>query len=287
MSKDRNDLGKDGVGLDDMVNAAESRAPIALEDAAAQESADKAILKSFKVLVESVSIAQDTQESVNIIADWSTQANMVALQAARFRHKDAVFQGLTRMKGARGLATVLKDFAHELRTAAPEVIPNDISRLTKIKGLRDPAGYRVMEDGVYLDGEAQERIAPAPLIIRAIAYETGTPVVRLQLAWKKHGRWHKHSLERHKALDARSLISMARYGCPVDSTTAANVVRFLARFEATNLSAIPAIQVATTMGWTKRDFLWGAKCLGLSGDLKLTGDDGLLAMSKGYRDRGS
>lgn len=285
MSQDVNDMRLDAETIED---AARNTPPIGVRDDAARArlaDAGRAILSDC---IDTMEIAQDKAARIDLFRGLFTAGAIAKLRAFMWADKIGFRSQMMRLK-ALSMVTDGRDLEKLIRDSAPkDAEPKDLRRLTgdaKIP-LQAPPNYVVDERGVWERHEdSLTQVATAPVIIRAIAHEPGSSMVRLQLAWKVAGKWTRKSVDRYHAMDARSLTRLASAGCPVHSGNATDLVKYLAAFEAHNIGKLPTIQVSTHMGWTGDDFMWGSTCL--TGDMRLTAEDGLLQRAKGYHAGGT
>ncbi len=146
-------------------------------------------------------------------------------------------------------------------------------------GLVSPVGWDVDAGGIArlkVDEESGDvhavDVAHRPMIIEGRYRDVHDNTVTYALAWAgAHGGWHLHPVPRGKAADARGLVAFAAHDAPVTSNNAANLVGFLADFEAANAAHIPEARVTTSMGWhgtgADRCFLWGRSVISRDGVL--------------------
>lgn len=285
MSQDVNDMRLDAETIAD---AAKNSAPIGVHDDAARARLADAGRVALTECIDTMEIAQDKAARIDLFRGLFNGGTIAMLRAFMWADKIGFRSQMMRLKPLN-MVTDGKDLEKLIRESSPkDAEPKDLRRLTgepKVP-LQAPPNYVVDERGVFERHEDHMTlIAAAPVIIRAIAHEPDSPVVRLQLAWKVAGKWTRKSVDRYHAMDARSLTRLASAGCPVHSGNATDLVKYLAAFEAHNIGKLPTIQVSTHMGWTGDDFMWGSTCL--TGDMRLTAEDGLLQRAKGYRSGGT
>src|SRR5439155_6088073 len=130
-----------------------------------------------------------------------------------------------------------------------------------------PAGYRLTSGGVSaVSGNTTDRalclpVVSAPLLIAGRLKDVGDGTESVRLAWPRDGRWQHHTVSRVVIANACQIVELAGVGVPVTSTTASDVVRYLAAYEQTNLGHLPRARIAKQMGWQGErgdlGFLWG------------------------------
>ncbi|MBL8795239.1 MAG: DUF927 domain-containing protein [Planctomycetia bacterium] len=127
-----------------------------------------------------------------------------------------------------------------------------------------PAGWDVASQAISrLRGETEEEILSAPLVISGRLTNIADGTEAWRLAWKREGQWHEHIVNRVEAASNRTIINLAAVGVPVTSNNAAEVVQYLADFEAVNLVHLPQVRVSSQMGWAEgmTSFLWGRRLI--------------------------
>ncbi|MDP9439033.1 MAG: DUF927 domain-containing protein [Actinomycetota bacterium] len=115
-------------------------------------------------------------------------------------------------------------------------------------------------------------VASEPVVVAGRQeYEGDDGGEALVLYHKRYGRWQRRIVDRGVAMDARKLTSLAAQGFPVNSITAGDLVRYIAKCETENMSHLPVETVSQRLGWQETadgevGFLWGTTYL--------TGHDG-------------
>ena len=157
-----------------------------------------------------------------------------------------------------------------------------------------PQGYLMGSVGVQgpPQQETGERvlIASRPVYLAGIVRSVRDGEYHCDVAWlTPDRRWCVDTFPRHVLADARALVRLARRGLPVDSGTATKLVRFLSAFERAN--ADTSVQMATdALGWQGErgchGFMWGSRCIGGSGSVRLLAEAGKAQIADAYTARG-
>lgn len=160
-----------------------------------------------------------------------------------------------------------------------EAVTRDIG----MDGFRCPSGWDMDMTGVYLDDGTQ--VASAPMMpVSASRIDSGAIV--LEVAWRKHGQWHRRHYPRETVANSRSIVSLAKAGAPVDSNNAAEVVRWFSAFERVNEEKFAPTHGAEHIGWVSSEtFLYGEEPIGPP--VPFVGDEDALQFLSGFRATGS
>lgn len=140
-------------------------------------------------------------------------------------------------------------------------------------GLRVPGGWALSMRGVekiIYDGDGKpvdtKRITPSPVIITGRLLNNESSTEFMHLSWWRDGCWMSSVVDREQVASSRDIVKLAAIGFPVDSGTASDVVRFLSTFEAENITELPKVSTAETLGWGKNQSVF------LCGQLMVTKD---------------
>lgn len=155
-----------------------------------------------------------------------------------------------------------------------------------------PPGYTLDEDGrVWFrpdpdDRELAVEVLAEPVVIVASVMLADGDSVSLDLAWRYRGSWRRAVVDRRVVADARAIVALAGQGFPVTSTSASDVVRYLAGYEAANREWLPLSRASRSIGWVgSSSFLWGPVALGEP--VRLHADEGTSSHARAYTDRGT
>lgn len=171
----------------------------------------------------------------------------------------------------------------------PETAPGDLARLVM------PSGYVMASDGVHgpPKQETDERplVSSRPVYLAATVRSVTDGEYYADVVWQTpDGLWEVGTFPRHVLADGRALVKLARKGLPVDSGTAALLVRYLSAFERANAS-MDVEMAADALGWQgargRFGFLWGKACLGGTGSVRLLAEAGKAQLAEAYRSSGS
>lgn len=95
-------------------------------------------------------------------------------------------------------------------------------------------------------------VAPRLVIIGA-RYRDEQGRIWTEVCWKddENRGWESRLIERHTALDRKTLIELAEWGAPVNSVSVSGLVQFLAAFEEENRGQLKPGRASTRMGWIR------------------------------------
>lgn len=121
--------------------------------------------------------------------------------------------------------------------------------------LRQPGGWIYSEKGIsHID---EKRMIPSmvcrtPVILtqRLKSLETGEE--KIEIAFKRDGKWQTAIFPRSTIFTSRSITVLADLGCTVTSENAKMLVRFLEALEAENIDIITRADSTSTFGWQTR-----------------------------------
>lgn len=121
--------------------------------------------------------------------------------------------------------------------------------------LRIPYGYQVRRDGsLWTTGERAEQVERAPIFISRLVADLYTDHELVELVYRRDRQWRTTVVTRRTICESRAIVGeLAPLGAPVDSGTAAGVVRWLRDFEALNESRLPRSRSVNRCGWHKVD----------------------------------
>lgn len=152
--------------------------------------------------------------------------------------------------------------------------------------LRQPVGWVFSEKGIArIDGVKylEEVICRTPIILTQRLRNAETGEEKMEVAFKRDGKWHKAIFPRSMVFTARGITALADLGCTVTSENAKQVVRFLAELESENIDIIQKANSTSTFGWQQ-----GGKFLpGHGGDIILDIDPSLKSWAGAYQKSGS
>ncbi len=149
-----------------------------------------------------------------------------------------------------------------------------------------PNGWRVSDKGVFKEKTGKSRdnsdeiqleeIAPSPIFIQGHLKNITDGTEDIRIIWFDGNKWISHTANRVDIADAKLLVKISDYGCPVTSATATSMVRYLAAFEAANKNHLPQSIATYQLGWQgergKGGFLWGQNLITSSGDVMMNKD---------------
>ena len=115
------------------------------------------------------------------------------------------------------------------------------------------------------DGGQEELLIPValgPILITGRQREITTGEEHVRLGWRRDRAWAERIVSRETISSQRDLVALSRWGAPVNSTNAGEIVRYLSAYEAENLPNLPLARVSSQLGWQGppaqgAGFLWG------------------------------
>ena len=118
--------------------------------------------------------------------------------------------------------------------------------------LRQPEGWIYSEKGISVIDEKKftpVTVCRTPIILtqRLKSLETGDE--KIEVAFKRDGRWHTAIYPRSTIFSSRSITVLSDLGCTITSENAKQVVKFLGALEAENIDIIPKNDSTSTFGW--------------------------------------
>lgn len=151
--------------------------------------------------------------------------------------------------------------------------------------LRMPDGWICTDNGISALAQSGDpvRVCRTPIIIsrRLRSQETGEE--KIEIAFKRDGKWQRASYPRSVIFQSRSITALADLGCTVTSENAKSIVKFLGALESENIDRIEAVESTSSFGWqTKNRFLPDH-----AEDMVLDVDPSLLGWAAAYRKNGS
>lgn len=133
-------------------------------------------------------------------------------------------------------------------------------------GLLVPAGWYLAYDGIRRAANNQgPLLLTCPLLIQRRLIHADNETESVEIAWNKDGVWQSRVVARELLATARSITELAAFGIPVTSNSSADLVQYLADFEARNLANLPREAISRILGWQGTDgqnsFLCGTELL--------------------------
>lgn len=122
--------------------------------------------------------------------------------------------------------------------------------------MKAPSGWTYNDGGIFQkDAQGGETmVCRTPIIItKRLRKLNGLGEEKIELAFKRDGKWTTVILPRSTALSNRGIIAVADRGATVSSENAKQVVRYLQALEAENLSIIPTVESSESLGWLPGD----------------------------------
>ena len=123
-----------------------------------------------------------------------------------------------------------------------------------------PPGWLLSPGGVSQSpGPQAAPVLSSPLVVTGRLLVLDSDTEFLELRWVRDGRWKLKVVDRAVVANKNKVLELAADGLPVTSNNAADVVQYLADFEAANLAVLPRTRLSRALGWVdgRRGFLWG------------------------------
>ena len=114
--------------------------------------------------------------------------------------------------------------------------------------------WKVTDNGIFSQNGKMVSIAGYyPVVITKILTDRNTGDEKLELAWKKKGTIKMLTALRSVVSSASKIVELSRYGFPVTTETASNLIKYLSDFEA--LNPIETRVSSSKFGWASAEFI--------------------------------
>lgn len=114
--------------------------------------------------------------------------------------------------------------------------------------------WKVTDNGIFSQNGKMVSIAGYyPVVITKILTDRNTGDEKLELAWKKKGTIKMLTALRSVVSSASKIVELSRYGFPVTTETASNLIKYLSDFEA--LNPIETRVSSSKFGWASDEFI--------------------------------
>ena len=114
--------------------------------------------------------------------------------------------------------------------------------------------WKVTDNGIFSQNGKTVSIAGYyPVVITKILTDRNTGDEKLELAWKKKGTIKMLTALRSVISSASKIVELSRYGFPVTTETASNLIKYLSDFEA--LNPIETRVSSSKFGWASDEFI--------------------------------
>ena len=114
--------------------------------------------------------------------------------------------------------------------------------------------WKVTDNGIFSQNGKMVSIAGYyPVVITKILTDRNTGDEKLELAWKKKGAIKMLTALRSVVSSASKIVELSRYGFPVTTETASNLIKYLSDFEA--LNPIETRVSSSKFGWASDEFI--------------------------------
>ena len=130
----------------------------------------------------------------------------------------------------------------------------------ELSGAVEPDGFTVSaQDGIQKTALAFGEsvmipVASEPVVITSKLENVDDGQEKLEITFRRNGRFKSIRIPRSAALNKTQLIRYADSGLPVNSGNAEDMVSYLAAYEAKNSSCIPCIRSIDRIGWVGKEF---------------------------------
>ena len=118
-----------------------------------------------------------------------------------------------------------------------------------------PEKWRYSENGIFgVDEKGMEvKIAPLPIIITKRLTDIDTATEKLEIAWRRHGKWEFVKAEKATLFQRSRIAELSNAGLPVSSENAKEMVSYLFDMESANIEFLPTVQSVSHLGWLGRE----------------------------------
>ncbi len=143
-----------------------------------------------------------------------------------------------------------------------------------------PPGWIINEEGIfketlsaggYADGERElKEVSASPIITTQRLRDIENDSEVLEVKYLRDGKWKPVYLPREDMMQAKNLVPYSKYGFPVNSINARDMVDFFQNLEKWNITRLPKQLVSHKLGWVgeeKSGFLLGDQFINTSGEI--------------------
>ena len=126
--------------------------------------------------------------------------------------------------------------------------------------LKHPPDWVVNNDGIYTIHEKTGLpicICRTPVVITRRLRSIETDSEKIEISFRRDGKWNYAIVERSTLFQSRSITSLADLGITVTSENARYLVRFLSALEAENIEQLERAECVTQLGWYGDRFIPG------------------------------
>lgn len=195
-----------------------------------------------------------------------------------------LYMNLGEEEAAASLKKALSEAKQIKLDEISEVIPEAVKGAPV--NLRQPEGWIYSEKGISRINERTMMpvmVCRTPIILTQRLKSMDTGEEKIEIAFKRDGKWNKAVLPRSTIFTARGITALADMGCTVTSENAKLVVKFLEALEAENIDVISMAESTGTLGWqTNHRFLPGH-----GDDIVLDVDPSLRSWANAYHTTGT
>ena len=152
--------------------------------------------------------------------------------------------------GMRCFEKAMKNHIESMREPGGEGIK--LLQLSGIStpGMMVPYNWAVDDRGIRLtQGDSTLPVSSEPLFVSAKMENVDDGTEKLEITFRRNGRYKKLAAPRSDLLNKNAIIKYADSGLPVTSGTAANLTKYIAEAEALNKNVIPLKRCIRRAGW--------------------------------------
>jgi putative DNA primase/helicase len=260
------------------------------------EAAAEAGALAAEKLHAALETATTRMEKAEVLARVLGDEDTILTLAAYARYDAGAWHGeLAKLRAVKGLAIEVRQLAKFVAAATKGIRvargPREVDPCQPT-GWISPVGYEADSSGVYRvtdpESGAVEQILTAPLYISGRLVDVESGAVAWRLRWPgPYGKPVEQVVEAQEVYDARTLIGLSRFGVPVGSHNAREVVAYLDLAAAANAGRLPVERTAQRCGWLPGGFLLGEQWIGEEPAVSLRADEGGEQLAQGIRTGGT
>lgn len=114
------------------------------------------------------------------------------------------------------------------------------------------SGYTISNDGVY---SGEKCVCRVPIVPTAILQNMDSGIEKVELTFRKGGRWKKVVAARSVTASKNAILKLADSGVEVNSENAALMVKYIAACIGEHMNEIPTHDSKSVMGWVDGKFM--------------------------------
>lgn len=147
------------------------------------------------------------------------------------------------------LKLVLENIKKPVACVNSECLPSTIKNVGN--------DYTITDDGIYLiTGQFTNEVCPHPIFPIRILKDINTGYEKIQIAYKRKGKWHDDIIVDRADIATKSgIIKLANYGVLVNDSNSSYLVKFFCDIEKLNEDTINPIPATATLGYSEYGFI--------------------------------